>query len=397
MLKSLVAIFVSLLFVPVCAAQWVAVSEMVSMKDLSYVEARELARQQALQKAIAEFKSVHRHQSLTNGVLRVEDELTEDQVKIVGEVIEREQISGSTLLIDYRVNLEVNSECSVSDAGQYKKSLALLGFSLQVPAQASVGGLHDIEHGFTSALGNAMSTLDSMLLFEQAYDSPFIDAKNAPTTMGTQRLLSHAMSYAKQLNAQFVVSGVIRDMGLVNPKAYSTSLWRKGIKFFAQANEQRRFSVDLFVHDGLTGELVWQDNFATEGAWTADIDEKIAFGSQAFWKMPYGKEIAKMLDGMAFSLGEEVRCQPFMTRIARIDGKTLHFGSGAAAGIRPGDRLNVYRSFNFHDALQRRGLQLTNAKTVLTVSQVHPNFASGVVNVDPGRINVQQDDVLIIW
>jgi hypothetical protein len=210
-------------------------------------------------------------------------------------------------------------------------------------------------------------------------------------------MLTQAMSYAKQLNVQFVVSGVVRDLGLVNPKAYSTSVWRRSIKFFAQANERRRFSVDLFVHDGLSGELVWQSNFATEGAWSADIEEQIGFGSQVFWKMGYGQAIAALLDDMAYSLDQQLRCQPFMTRIARVDGKILHFGSGASSGLKPGDKLSIYRSYNYRDAFQRTGIELNNTKTVLTVSQVHPNFASGTVNIDPGRINIQQDDVLIIW
>ena len=379
-------------------SEWVEVTGSASIKDVSYAEAREAARQDALRQAMLKFGvRLTSHQSMKNGVL-VSDELsTDSQVSIRREEIREETIDEERISIVYAADLERVPECPGSDAGKYKKSLAVLGFQLQVPGEAAIGGLHGIEHGLTHALVDALSEHETMVLFQRGYDAAFADAYNAPTSLDGQRMLTQAMSYAKQLNVQFVISGVVRDLGLVNPNAYSTSFWRRSIKFFAQANERRMFSVDLFVHDGLSGELVWQSNFATEGAWSADIEEQIGFGSQVFWKMGYGQAIAALLDDMAYSLDQQLRCQPFMTRIARVDGKILHFGSGASSGLKPGDKLSIYRSYNYRDAFQRTGIELNNTKTVLTVSQVHPNFASGTVNIDPGRINIQQDDVLIIW
>lgn len=391
-------VVLSYLFSSYVSAEWVEVTGTASMKNASYAEAREAARQDALRQAMLKFGvRLSSHQSMKNGVL-VSDELSVDsQVSVRREKIQEETIEDDIISIRYAADLERIPECPGSDAGKYKKSLALLGFNLQVPGQASIGGLHGIEHGLVSALADSISKHETMVLFERGYDAPFADAYNAPTSLDGQRMLTQAMSYAKQLNVQFVISGVVRDLGLVNPKAYSTSFWRRSIKFFAQANERRRFSVDLFVHDGLSGELVWQSNFATEGAWSASIEEQVGFGSQVFWKMGYGQAVAALLDDMAYSLNQQLRCQPFMTRIARVDGKILHFGFGASSGLKPGDKLSVYRSYNYYDAFQRTGIELNNTKTVLTVSQVHPNFASGTVNIDPGRINIQQDDVLVIW
>lgn len=388
----------SLLFATLSHAEWIESTGSASLKNVTYADAREAARQDALRNAMLQAGvRMQSHQTLTSGVLTRDDLDISSQVVVKREHVRDEQQEADILTLTLAVDLQRVEECPDSDAGNYRKSLALLGFSLQVPTQASVGNLHDIEFGLTNALARELGKHDSMILLEQAYEAPFQDVRNAPTQVDQQRMLTHAMNFAKQLNVQFVVSGVIRDLGLVNPKAYSTSVWRRSIKFFAQANERRRFSVDLFVHDGLNGELVWQSNFATEGAWTADIEDRVGFGSQVFWNMPYGKAVADLLQDMAYSLDGQLRCQPFMTRIARVDGKTLHFGSGANSGLRPGDKLSIYRSFNYHDAFQRTGIELNNTKTVLTVSQVHPNFSSGTVNIDPGRINIQQDDVLIIW
>jgi hypothetical protein len=86
-----------------------------------------------------------------------------------------------------------------------------------------------------------------------------------------------------------------------------------------------------------------------------------------------------------------------MTRVSRVDGKTLHFMSGANSGIRPGDRFSLYRAEYLQHATQDSSIELFNVKTALTVTQVHPDFGSGSIAVDPGRLNIQQDDVLIAW
>ena len=379
-------------------AQWVETQGSAVVSENGYVEARDFARQEAIQKAIQEYERLTgSYKSLVNGRLVTERIPNVGQVIIRDEQVKDERMEGHKLVIDLAVDLERELECGQNDGARYKKSVAVLGFSLQVPEQASVGGLYDVDRGLSKALGDALGQYNSLVVFEREHDASYEDFRNAPTSLDEQRSLTHTLQYAKQLNVQFVVSGVIRDLGLVNPKAYSSSFWRESIKFFAQANERRRFSVDLFVHDGLSGELVWQENFATEGKWTPSLDEETGFSSQEFWQLDYGKSVAKLVETMAFGLDQQVRCQPFMTRIARVDGKTLHFGTGARSGLRPGDQLSVYRTYNYVDAQQKRGIELNNTKTVLTVSQVHPNFSSGTVSVDPGRLNIQQDDVLIAW
>ena len=396
-LSQYVLAFLLTLQSAVSYAQWFESTGEASLSDVSYVEAREAARQDALAKAMRAFIERKEHNSLVNGRIEASSDSLASRIRVREERIKHEHVAGDYLSIQYAVDLDASSECLNSDAGRFKKSVAVLGFNLQVPDQASIGRLNGVEQGLSSALSSALSQVDSLSVLQQADVGAYRPMINAPTQVTEQRLLSHAMQEAKKLNVQFVVSGVVRDMGLVNPKAYETSVWRKSIKFFAQADERRRFSVDLFVHDGLTGELVWQENFATQGDWSPDLSDEIGFATQAFWKTSYGLNISNLLESMSFALDEQLRCQPFMTRIARVDGKTIHFSSGASVGLRPGDKLSVYRSFNFYDALQQKGLELTNTKAVLTVSQVHPNFASGKIGLDPGRLNIQQDDVLIVW
>ena len=128
-----------------------------------------------------------------------------------------------------------------------------------------------------------------------------------------------------------------------------------------------------------------------------EVGKAVGFGSAEFWQDEYGLAVGGLVNEMAAMINDQLRCQPFMTRISRVEGKTIHFLSGASSGVRPGDKLSLYRTYNFYDADLLKGVELTNVKTALTVSQVHPGFASGKISVDPGRLNIQVDDLLVAW
>lgn len=287
--------------------------------------------------------------------------------------------------------------CKETQASQYKKKTAVLGFSLQVPEQSNIGGLNNIERGLSSQLSQRLKERDELVVYEQSQVAIHADLRNAPSHYTEQLTLTQAANYAKQTGVQFVVSGVVRNLSLEASESLSTSYWAKLKRLAQRTNQARHFVVDLFIHDGVSGAIVWQKQFSAVGAWQADLADKIGFESPAFLNEEYGQEVAKLISSMAQGVAEQIHCQPFMTRISRVEGKTLHFSSGARSGIRPGDKLSLYRTANFYDSDRLAGIDLESVKTALTVSQVHPDFASGTVSVDPGRLNIQEDDLLIAW
>ncbi|MCW8885541.1 MAG: hypothetical protein OQK12_09850, partial [Motiliproteus sp.] len=69
----------------------------------------------------------------------------------------------------------------------------------------------------------------------------------------------------------------------------------------------------------------------------------------------------------------------------------------AIAGIRPGDKMTVYRKFTFYDQQNNPHVRLENTRHTLVVNEVHPLFAEGKLATDSSRENIQQDDVLLAW
>lgn len=379
-------------------ADWIQVTGSAMVQNGLYDQARAMARNDALQKAVMKFGArVHSQQEVSSGQLTRDYLKVDANAKIRRSEVQEEYVANGYLHVVLNVQLEEVASCPNSQASQYRKGLAVMGFSLQSPQDASLGNLHGIDQGLSRALQSALRKQDGLILFAGGGTRFFQDTLNAPTRYTVEQQMTNAAELARHLGAQFVVSGVIRDLSVEDKEAFGSSPFQKILRYGNISNMTRNFSVDLFVHDGFSGSIIWHKNFVTKADWTAAPAESIGFGSSEFWRMAYGQEVQKLINTMAYLVDEQLRCQPFMTRISRINGKTLHFTSGASTGIRPGDTFALYRSFNFYDAQRMQGVELQNVKTLLTVSQVHPEFGSGTIGIEPGRINIQEDDLLIAW
>lgn len=396
--SKLCTVLFILLFSGSASAVWIQVTGRASIEHGGYNLAREQAMKDALRQAVYQYDAgLDSNRSINMSNAQEADFSSNSRAQINQSVIFSEKQENGYLVLTLNVDISNRPLCEVSQSSQYKKKVAVLGFSLQVPAQVNMGGLENIERGLAGQLSQRLKEQDALVVYEQSQVTLYADLQNAPSHYTEQLTVSNAADYAKQAGVQFVVSGVIRDLSLEDSDVFETSYWSKLKRLAGQTNQNRQFLVDLFVHDGFSGEIVWQKQFATRGEWRADLTEHVGFESPAFWNEEYGQQIAQVLNKMATNVTEQVSCQPFMTRISRVEGKTLHFSAGASSGIRPGDTLALYRTSNFYDSDRLSGIDLENVKTALTVSQVHPNFASGTISVDPGRLNIQEDDVLIAW
>ncbi len=403
-LKNLVLFCLSLVLIHLPVAQasasseWIQVSGQAEFDGQRYDLARERARQDAIKQALMRAgRSLRRDQSAKQGVRDQEALSISSEVRIRNSILEDEYVRKGVLTLVMNFDVEQVASCPDSQAKKYRKKLAVLGFSVQSPGQLRLGGLQNIERGLASALQASLKEHEKLVVFEHSDVALHQDVINAPSHFTSQNTLSKAADYAKQVGAQFVVSGVVRDLSLEDPEAFSTSYWAKLKRLSKQANIKRRFAMELFVHDGYSGAIIWQRSFAVSAPWEDDINDLSGFGTAEFWNKEYGQAVAKLVDGVATLVGEQLVCQPFIARISRIEGKTLHFNSGARSGVRPGDKFALYRTFNYYDADMLTGTELTNVKSSLTVSQVHPGFASGDVSIDLGRLNIQEDDLLIAW
>ena len=148
--------------------------------------------------------------------------------------------------------------------------------------------------------------------------------------------------------------------------------------------------------DGYSGSIVYRERFESYGEWNASEGEVAGFGTPGFLHTGYGQAANEAIARMVHSVDESLACQPFMARIERVDGNSVRLKAGATSGLRPGMTLNVYRTYTDFTTLDQPP-ELHDAGVELTVGSVFPEFSTGVIPVQADMLNVQRDDIVIVF
>ncbi len=305
--------------------------------------------------------------------------------------------SGNLLRVTVRAEMSAGQgSCSVGEAARLRKRVAVTGFPLLYPGQARIGRLDDAGEILPQQLQARLRAGERLQVLGATTTRLFDDLLNAPTQQQNDNSLTNVVQVARELGAQFVVTGVVRDLGVADPSAWGTSVLDRMQRGIGAVDQNRRFAVDLMIYDGFSGSPVYQQRFATSAEWNAGPGASDGFGSEGFKQTAYGQSVSSTLDEMAVAVTSALACQPFMTRITRVEGNRVTLASGATAGLRPGDQLNLYRSAQYLDSLGGTP-ELTDTRLAVTLNNVHPDFSNGRMPQFGGQVNIQRDDIAIIW
>ena len=356
-------------------------------------DARYRATQQAIKQAVLQSNSrVSVNDRLRNGDLD-----SDLQIRSAGRVqkakIIHEERKDDFFTVIARVNVTPDSLCSNGATNFYKKSVAITGFKLQDPEQASLGRLGNISRELPRDLANAINRQGFIRALTSANIALYPDLINAPSAISQEGSISNVTRIGQQLGVQYIVSGVIRDISplyLRTPDTHTN-------KTVDPSTKTRNFVLDLYIYDSFSGALLFEKRYSEVGNWDISDHAQIGFGSAKFWTVHYGRVVREILRESAIDTSEKLRCQPFIADISRTEGNRIHISAGSLAGIKQGDKLNVYRRFEIINQNQTAQTQLNNANISVTIKQVQPNFSIGELAVDAQILNVQQQDVVIAW
>jgi hypothetical protein len=271
------------------------------------------------------------------------------------------------------------------------------GFQIQNLRDAGLGGLDDLQRSFPARIAHFLEQSDRLAPLRVTDVNVVPQTANAPTSNERGSMPANSLELADDFGAQFVVSGVIRRLDVESSSTYSNSVFNQARVMLGKANQQRWFEADVFVHDGFSGALIFQQRYRTSGTYDADRTDVFQFDDASFQAMPYGQAIVGVARQMAADIESNTACQPFMARIAGIDDSRLMLKTGSVSGLRPGDRFQVYRSRELSMNGQTFGRELLDLKLMAQVSHVQPEFSLATLPVNPDRFNVQQGDVVILW
>ncbi|OZG71156.1 hypothetical protein BTA51_22540 [Hahella sp. CCB-MM4] len=382
------------------SAEWVRVTGESLVRGGDVAAARKAAQQDAISQASLQFgASISSQDTVEQGLL------TESTIKVRSHSyasrivpVSEEIIDGTLrLTLDLDMQAQKSELCAGMQTNQYRRHVALLSFALENQTQASVGGLYDIDRELPTALNGMLLNSPRLLVSQASHIQLYQELVNAPTHETEQRTLTKAVDEARKLGVQFIVSGVVRDVSLRSPDAYNRSIVKNVSRWLTLSDLERVFVVDLFIHDGFSGAIMFEKRYSTIGEWDADPEQNRPLLSAEFRELDYGKKVANVLHSMAADIEANLSCQPFMTRITRVEGRNILFEAGANSGIRPGDRFQIYRSRQLYDGTRFQGTHLADMKLALQVGLVQPEMSSGDLSLDPTRINIQADDVVVSW
>ena len=360
---------------------------------MSYV--REQAMKDALQQA-----SLRAGVQINSTALMSQGHIEKDEVELKTsaqvrnvQVLEESQQDG---LYSVTIRAEVGAlrMCPTSKQ-HYRKAVAVAGFALAKPMQASLGHLQNIEQDLPRLLVDSLNNTGRVHALDASRMSLFQEPRQAPSVETAQQRLTTSVALATELGAQYVISGVVRDLSEAKPTG-KWNAWREKLGL-APTSRPRQFVLDVFIHDGLSGAMLFQHSYSTFGAWSGEPVQQVGFASPSFWRMDYGQKVRTLVQTAVEEMDEALRCQPFMARIVKANGKDLHIEAGAGAGIRPGDKFQVYRTGTFYNLDLEPRTELTGTATEVVVKQVQPQFIIAEMKQGAERLAVQRDDMVVAW
>ncbi|MBW0147400.1 flagellar assembly protein T N-terminal domain-containing protein [Marinobacter arenosus] len=361
--------------------------------------ARADARQAALRDLALQYEArVSTRDTMENGVV------TESRMQVAASARARnarvvdEYRSGNLLRVTVRADMSdgQGSSCGAGEAAGLRKRVAITGFPVLYPDQARIGRIDDAGEVLPQQLQDRLRAGHELQVFGATTTRMFDDLLNAPTVQQGDNRLTNVLQLARELGAQFVVTGVIRDLGVADPSAWGTSVLDRMQRSLGAVDQNRRFVVDLMIFDGFSGSPVFQHQFSATAEWNAGPGASDGFGSAGFRHTAYGQAVNGVVDQMVREISGALACQPFMTRVTRVDGNTVTLASGATAGLRPGDELHLYRSARYFDSLGGTP-ELRDAKLSVILNNVHPDFSNGRMPTIGTQVNIQRDDIAIVW
>jgi len=181
------------------------------------------------------------------------------------------------------------------------------------------------------------------------------------------------------LGVQFIVSGVIRDMTVMDHLL----------------SKSRSLSIELQVYDGLTGVLLSRSTVNRKVIRAGLNDRDTLFGSKEFFSTHYGKALNITMLKQISAVQSAIYKLPVTVRVVRSEGKKVYFDAGALSLVHVGDMLMAYKV----DSLPLVKMADTSEfgfpekpVATVTVKKIQPLFAMGELETD--KVTLQPGDLL---
>lgn len=291
----------------------------------------------------------------------------------------------------YHVQLLANLSDKPLCGSVYRKKIVATAFPMMKIDQLSNAESQDLLNGIPREINNLLMekgdfigiNLSNTLLFSKPELAPEI--LPAPNYYG-----SSILNIARQEDAQFILSGVIRDFKIENAQ------YLRGAGFLAEFKSlmrdmvsRRGIGIDVYVYDGFSGALLFQHRYTDTILGDVALPAGYAVGSELFNDTPAGHKIDQILHKAANDINQLLVCYPFASRVTDVTNNRIVIAAGAQNRVKVGDHFKVYPSIPNASGL---GAAITESQGILTITDISPNAAMGKLDADAQIYSIHPGD-----
>lgn len=246
----------------------------------------------------------------------------------------------------------------VTEQRVLKKKIVMTGFAVKVPLQ--VQDLDDVAQGIPREMLSRLERSGNFLT-RQSKDLLSFDFKQDTPSA---KLVTQV---ASDNDAQFVVSGEVRNAGIRNDK-----------KFFGMwETRSRHIEIEFAIYDGITGALLSRHHLYRPAEDEGKVGRDKPFGSVAFYATNFGKAMDDVIEESVAWIRKDLATFPMMSRIVQVNGNQIMLDAGVNSSLVVGDVGLVVSEY---DQLPVIGL---------TALQARPSYY-GTPQASMGKVQLKQ-------
>ncbi len=257
----------------------------------------------------------------------------------------------------------------------YRKKIVATGFPIMGTDQISGTESQDLYSGIPREITNQLMETGDFIGRNLTTTSLYSRPDTAPEIRfaeGTAE--SVILNVAKQNNAQFVLSGVIRDFRLESTEYVRGSGALADLKSMVRDFVARRsVGIDVYVHDGFSGALLFQHRYTDSIVGDVSLPSGYTVGSDRFNSTPAGHAISQIIQQAGEDIHQVFGCYPFTTRVVQVGNNRIVIAAGAQDKIKIGDKFMLYSA----SAGGVAGVGLGQSQGILSITDVSASSAVG--------------------
>ena len=203
-----------------------------------------------------------------------------------------------------------------------KKKIVMTGFAIPFPAQVS--DVQDISQGLPREILNRLERSGNFLIRQ----SPNLLSYDFKQGTPDAKLVKQV---AAENDAQFVISGEVRNAGIKTDKKY-WGLWE---------TKKRHIEIEFSIYDGASGVFLSKHHLYRDAEDDSKIGMDKPFGSVVFYATTYGKAIDAVIDESVGWIRRDLAFYPMMAKILKITDQEITLDVGVTSNIWVGDKALI--------------------------------------------------------